>query len=129
MKLTTSVAALAATALLGAPAQAQGWSDWWNGGWGGWGNGGGWGHHDDDDDHGWGGWGDWGNDDDDPGGDYCDDDHGWGGWGGWGHGDDDCDVDPPTPTGVPEIDGDLLGAGLLLLIGGGLVLTSRTRLG
>lgn len=36
-------------------------------------------------------------------------------------------VGPPPPTGVPEIDANLLGTGLLLLIGGALVLGSRRR--
>lgn len=46
-------------------------------------------------------------------------------------GDDTCEPDdgvtcePGPPTGVPEIDGNLLGAGLLLLIGGAAVLASR----
>ncbi|QDU86017.1 hypothetical protein Pla163_31640 [Planctomycetes bacterium Pla163] len=36
-------------------------------------------------------------------------------------------VDPPPPTGVPEIDANLLGTGLLLMIGGALVLSARRR--
>gem|GEM_PF-6776133 len=78
-----------------------------------------------------------GDDDDDD-----DDDNGGGGNGGGGTCDpldDDCTVGGGEggggeggggggPTGVPEIDGDLFGAGLLLLIGGALVLSSRRRL-
>ena len=113
MKLLT-VAVLASAALVATPAHAS--SNWW-GGFGGWGGWGGWGgnnsndHDDDNDDldeeycdEGWG--------DDD-----CDDHDGWSG---------DCD-ETPQPTGVPEIDANLLGTGVLLLVGGALVLASRVR--
>ncbi|QDU83910.1 hypothetical protein Pla163_10110 [Planctomycetes bacterium Pla163] len=126
MKFTSTAAILVLSAALATPAHASngwgGWSGWggWNSPWGGWS--GGWGNHDDDDNGGWGGG--WGNHHDDLDGDYCDDDDN-GGWGGW---DDDCEVTPPAPSGVPEIDANLLGTGLLLLVGGGLVLTSRGRL-
>jgi hypothetical protein len=114
-----SIAVLATTAIVATPAHAG--TSWWN-------NFGGWWNHPswDDDDHGWGGWDDWyDHDDDDEDEDeldeeYCDDDDHWG----WG---EDCDVTPPPPTGVPEIDANLLGTGLLLLVGGGLVLASRMR--
>jgi hypothetical protein len=47
-------------------------------------------------------------------------------------GDDTCpppgDTCEPPPSGVPEIDADLLGTGLLLLVGGALVLASRRTL-
>ena len=47
-------------------------------------------------------------------------------------GDDTCappgDTCEPPPSGVPEIDADLLGTGILLLVGGALVLASRRTL-
>jgi len=55
-----------------------------------------------------------------------------GGGGGGGGGDDGCPPADETcatpPSGVPEIDANLLGSGLLLLIGGALVLASRRAL-
>jgi hypothetical protein len=130
MKLLT-VAVLASAALVATPAHAS--SNWWGGfgGWGGWGGWGGNNSNDHDDDNGWGGWNGWGDDNDDDDNDdldeeYCDE--GWGdddcddhdGWSG------DCD-ETPQPTGVPEIDANLLGTGVLLLVGGALVLASRVR--
>ncbi|MEZ5978113.1 MAG: hypothetical protein R3F34_07850 [Planctomycetota bacterium] len=110
MQITRTLAAAAAAAtLFTTPAHAAGsgggwFGGFWNSFWNHWGDGNQGQQQGDDCDDGW------HNDD-------CDD---WGSWGG------DCG---PTPTGVPEIDANLLGAGALLLIGGGLVLASRSRLG
>ena len=66
--------------------------------------------------------GDGGDDEDDD-----DDDGGGGGGGGGTGGGGGGGGNGGGPSGVPEIDGDLFGAGLLLLVGGALVLSSRRR--